>query len=97
MKIPVKMCSNQYTYTKLPVDKDDLDSFSDDNLNTTDFPKSDCHGETRSKKLRRFISKGANKLSQFMLNCIQPSSDEYLEYLVPDPYTYYILAGLTYW
>ena len=95
MQIPVKMCSNQYIYSKLPIDEDDLDSFGDDSLKSTDS-KSDCHGETQSKRLRGLIKKGVKKLSQFMFNCIQPSCDSYLDYMAPDPSTYYTLVGMAY-
>ena len=83
LQIPI---ATQYAYSKLPIQKDDSDSFSD-NKSTDPKTESDNHNEERSKtqRLSELIRKGVNKLGNFMLNCIyiQPSSDEYI---VPDPY-----------
>ena len=93
LQIPI--CT-PYAYSKLPIQKDDSDSFSH-NKSTDPKTESDNHNEERSKtqRLIELIRKGVNKLGNFMLNCIctQPSSDEYI---IPDPYYIYVLEGLAY-
>ena len=96
MQIP-SMCSTRYAYSKLPIQRDGLDSLCDNYLKT----ESD-NGHGKRSKIQRVIDlvrKGVNKLGNFMLNCIyiQPSGIEPLEYAFPYPYTYYALEGIAYW
>ena len=79
-------------YSKLSTNKEDLDSPTDDN--TTD--NTVCRREKRSRRISALIKKAANKVGDFMLNCIQSSGDNYFEYMAPDPSTYYALVGLYY-